>query len=181
MSNLIIPISNIGEKNWIKKLTTFLEEYGVEVKALENINSDYKIPESMKLYYKHFGGIESSDFMYNLYKPQDLTGLGKTNWSFVKDNFPPNELEKYVVFAESPGNDPVCLNLCNNSIHFFSHDPIKSTKVFENFNQYLIYEIIEIQKLMGDIEFDKEAEINYHKKNLNGIQIDYEFRHMKFC
>jgi len=85
------------------------------------------------------------------------------------------------VFSESPGNDPVCLNLEDNSIYFFSHDPIKKVKIFEDFTQYLKYEIIEIQKLMGDIDSNKEEEINYQKENLQSNNIDYDFRYMKFC
>jgi hypothetical protein len=180
MSEPIIPIKKIGEENWIEKLTDFLEEYDVEVKSLD-FNSDIKLPKEISDYYENFGGIDSSDFMYNLYKPDKFVKLIESDWSFLKENFNDEELEKFIVFSESPSNDPVCLNLEDFSIHFFSHDPIKSLKIFENFNQYLRYEIIEIQKLMGDIEFSKEEEINFQKQNLNGIDIDFDFRYMKFC
>ena len=132
-----------------------------------DFNSDFKLPDEMIDYYKHFGGIDSSDFMYNLYKPDKFIKLKESHWSFLKEKFKDEDIEHFLVFSESPGNDPVCLNPEDSSIHFFSHDPIKSMKIFDDFNQYLRYEIIEIQKLMGDVEFDKKEEILYQKKNLN--------------
>lgn len=176
-----LPIESIGEDSWVDKLTLFLEEYDVEVEGVESVSSTFPLPDYMKDYYTFFGGIESSDFMYQLYKPDDFVLLSESNWSFVAENFSSSEIEKFVVFSESPGNDPVCINSEDNTIHLFSHDPLKGQKVFEDFNQYLQYEIIELQKLMGDIDWSKEEEIEYHKEKLGGSNIDYSFRYMKFC
>jgi len=176
-----LPIEFIGEDNWINKLVKFLEQYDVEVEGLKSIDCMFKIPEQMEKYFKYFGGISSSDFMYNLYSPKDFIKLSVSDWSFINENFSLEETEKYIVFSESPGNDPVCLNMENDTIHIFSHDPLKKAKIFEDFNQYLQYEVIEIQKLMGDIEWNKDDEIEYHKEKLAGKDIDYTFRYMKFC
>lgn len=181
MDKPLIPILKIGENNWIEKLTEFLESYDIEATALNIIQSEFELPKPVINYYQNFGGIESIDFMYNLYKPKDFISISNSDWSFVKENFAENELNNLVVFSESPANDPLCLHLENKSIYLFSHDPVTKSKVFENFDQYLRYEILEIQKLMGDIQFSGEQEIAYHKEYLNGVNIDYNFRCMKLC
>nr|WP_121271777.1 SMI1/KNR4 family protein [Pedobacter schmidteae] len=181
MENITMPITSIGEPDWIEKLTTFLESYDVEVEGLEDFESAFELPEQVMEYYRHFGGIESSDFMYNLYKPEQLIGLSQSQWSFVKENFTDTQMQPYIVFSESPGNDPVCFDKHDFSIWLFSHDPLRKAKVFEDFNQYLQYEMIELQKLMGDVDFaDDEEEMRYHQENLSGNDIDFDFRRMKF-
>lgn len=175
-----LPINYIGEENWINNLSVFLEDYDVVVKRTE-LSTNLKLPKSMEEYYQNFGGIVSSDFMHNLYKVSGLILLVNTYHEFIQENFSTELTKQFIVFSASPSNDPVCLNIVDETIHLFSHDPVDSKKVFENFDQYLKYEIIEIQKLMGDVNFSKEEEIEYHKKYLNGDGIDYEFRYMKFC
>ncbi|WP_338794229.1 SMI1/KNR4 family protein [Bernardetia sp. MNP-M8] len=179
MKEPVLPIKTIGETNWTTKLTIFLEEYDVEVVGLESLSSKFELPKLMDMYFRNFGGIDSHDFMYNLYTPNKFIKLSESSWSFVKDKFSLKEMDEYIVFAESPSNDPICFHKTNNSIYLFSHDPIKKAKVFEDFNQYLLYEIIELQKLMGDIEWSEEEEIEYKKENFRGKDIDYEFRYMK--
>ncbi|OJX32665.1 MAG: hypothetical protein BGO86_10420 [Chryseobacterium sp. 36-9] len=181
MKNITLPIATIGESNWIEKLTAFLESYDVEVAGLDELNTDFYLSEDVTEYYRNFGGIESIDFMYNLYKPEHFINLSKSNWSFVKEHFTEEEAGQYLVFAESPGNNPVCFDTNDFSIWLFSHDPLKKAKVFENFNQYLQYEIIELQKLMGDVDFeDDDEEMLYHKENLSGNNIDFDLRRIKF-
>lgn len=180
MENITKPITIIGEPDWIEKLTVFLESYDVEVAGLDEMNTGFHLPEDVMEYYQNFGGIDSSDFMYNLYKPKQLISLSQSQWSFAKENFTDAEMQPYIVFAESPGNDPVCFDAHDFSIWLFSHDPLKKAKVFEDFNQYLQYEIIELQKLMGDVGFDDDEEMLYHKENLSGNDIDFDFRTMKF-
>lgn len=176
-----MPITTIGEPDWIEKLTAFLESYDVEVAGLDVLDTGFHLPEDVMEYYPNFGGIESSDFMYTLYKPQQLISLSLSQWSFVKENFADDETQRYIVFAESPGNDPLCFDTSDFSVWLFSHDPLKKAKVFEDFNQYLRYEIIELQKLMGDVDFeDVEEERTYYKKYLAGNNIDYDLREMKF-
>lgn len=175
-----MPINKIGEENWIEKLTDFLAEYDVDVENLD-FTSKYQLPFDMELYYKNFGGIESSDYMYNLYTPDKFIEIENSDWEFINEYFSGIEKNRFIVFGESPANDPLCLDLKTEEIYLFSHDPIKQEKVFENFTQYLKYEIIETQKLLGDIECDKSEELEYHQEFLGGSNIDYKFRLMKFC
>ena len=74
-----MPINKIGEEDWIKKLTDFLAEYDVEVEDLD-FTSKYQLPFDMELYYKNFGGIESSDYMYNLYSPDKFIEIENSDW-----------------------------------------------------------------------------------------------------
>ncbi|SDD44639.1 hypothetical protein [Niabella drilacis] len=181
MEKITMPIHTIGESNWIEKLTAFLENYDVGVLGLDAFDNDFNLSKTVVDYYTYFGGIDSSDFMYNLYRPEQFIQLSQSTWSFVKEHFTDQEPEPFIVFAESPGNDPVCFNKDDFSAWLFSHDPLKKAKVFEDFNQYLQYEIIELQKLMGDVEFANAGEeLEYHKKYLGGKDIDYHFREMKF-
>ena len=39
MSELVMPINNIGEENWIENLTKFLENYDVEVEGIDSLES----------------------------------------------------------------------------------------------------------------------------------------------
>jgi hypothetical protein len=69
---------------------------------------------------------------------------------------------EYIVFSTSPSNEPLCINKNTNEIFLFSHDPLKYEKVYNDFNDYLISEIISIQKLFGYIKF-KNSEDNIHQ------------------
>ncbi|SYX81681.1 conserved protein of unknown function [Paenibacillus alvei] len=183
----ILPIRQIGEDNWIENLTCFLEDQDVEVISLETENFqntekylDWIIPSQTKDYFLHFGGIESSDFMYNLKKMDEWEALTNSIWEFVSLYFQQDETDKYIVFAESPGNDPVCFKRNTGEIYLFSHDPIKRAKVYKDFNDYLLNEIIEIQKLYAEVTFDSsEEEIEYKRNLLDGEGIDFDFRYLK--
>lgn len=177
----ILPINKIGGENWVRKLTDFLQQYDVDVKPLATVESKVELPTHMTDYYKNFGGIESSDFMYNLYQPEKFIKLSESKWSFINENFTKEITTDFIVFSESPSNDPVCLNIKDFSVHFFSHDPVEHKKVFKDFNQYLIYEIIELQKLMGDFELTKDQEIEHQKIILGVENLDYNFRYIHFC
>ncbi|MEB2301186.1 hypothetical protein LAV72_16335 [Lysinibacillus xylanilyticus] len=62
----------------------------------------------------------------------------------------------------------------------FSHDPIKMAKVYKDFNDYLLNEIVEIQKLYAEIAFDSsKEEIAYKENLLDGDGIDVDFRYLK--
>jgi len=183
----ILPIRQIGEDNWIENLTCFLEDQDVEVISLETENFqkteqylDWIIPSQTKDYFLHFGDIESSDFMYNLKKMDEWEALTNSIWEFVSLYFQQEETDKYIVFAESPGNDPICFKRDTGEIYLFSHDPIKRVKVYKNFNDYLLNEIIEIQKLYAEVTFDSsKEEIEYKRNLLNGEGIDFDFRYLK--
>jgi len=183
----ILPIRQIGEDNWIENLTCFLEDQDVEVISLETENFqktekylDWIIPSQTKDYFLHFGGIESSDFMYNLKKMDEWEALTNSIWEFVSLYFQQDETDKYIVFAESPSNDPICFKRDTGEIYLFSHDPIKRAKVFKDFNDYLLNEIIEIQKLYAEVTFDSsKEEIEYKRNLLDGEGIDFDFRYLK--
>lgn len=183
----ILPIRQIGEDNWIENLTCFLEDQDVEVISLETENFqntekylDWIIPSQTKDYFLHFGGIESSDFMYNLKKMDEWEALTNSIWEFVSLYFQQEETDKYIVFAESPSNDPICFKRDTGEIYLFSHDPIKRAKVYKDFNDYLLNEIIEIQKLYAEVTFDSsKEEIEYKRNLLDGEGLDFDFRYLK--
>ncbi|MCM3342710.1 SMI1/KNR4 family protein [Paenibacillus sp. MER TA 81-3] len=183
----ILPIRQIGEDNWIENLTCFLEDHDVEVISLETENFqktekylDWIIPSQTKDYFLHFGGIESSDFMYNLKKMDKWEALTNSIWEFVSLHFQQEETDKYIVFSESPSNDPICFKRDTGEIYLFSHDPIKRAKVYKDFNDYLLNEIIEIQKLYAEVSFDSsKEEIEYKENLLDGVGIDFDFRYLK--
>jgi|GEM_PF-4740010 len=183
-----IPISFIREENWVSKLSDFLIDHDVEViplvdRDIIDITSnrlDWEISLNIRDYYLNFGGIESSDFMYNLKSLSDFEYLKDSEWEFISLYFRKEEIDDFIVFSESPGNDPICIQKSTNEIFLFSHDPIKNAKVYNNFDDYVLNEIIEIQKLFAEIKFDSSAEeLNYKMKVLGGENIDYQFRSIK--
>ena len=184
----ILPIRQIGEDNWIEKLSSFLEDHDVEVIALEGEKIfqktehylDWIIPSQTKDYFLNFGGIESSDFMYNLKKIDEWEVLTNSIWEFVSLNFKKEETDEYIVFSESPSNDPICFKRDTGQVYLFSHDPIKRAKVYKDYNDYLLNEMIDIQKLYTEVTFDcSKEEIEYKANLLDGDGIDFNFRYIK--
>ncbi|MGE7928264.1 SMI1/KNR4 family protein [Lysinibacillus xylanilyticus] len=185
---MMVPIRQIGEDNWIENQTSFLEDHDVEVISLEcekvfqKIEKylDWIIPSQTKDYFINFGGIESSDFMYNLKKIDEWGVLTNSIWEFVSLHFQQEETDKYIVFSESPSNDPICFKRETGEIYLFSHESIKGAKVYKDFNDYLLNEIIEIQKLYTEVTFDSyKEEIEYKAALLDGNDIDFDFRYLK--
>jgi hypothetical protein len=175
-----MPIRKIGEGDWVEKLTCFLEEYGVDVIPLDDKNLinkverrlKWKFPQDLKDYYLSFGGIDSPDFMCNLKRLDEYTTLSN---SFIEETG-----NNCVIFAESPANEPLCIDKQSCEIYLFSYDPFRYAKVYNDFNDYLISEIINIQELFGELEFDsKKNKINFMSKILQGDNIDYVFRNIK--
>lgn len=184
----ILPIRQIGEGNWIENLSSFLEDHDVEVILLEGENCfqkserylDWIIPSQTKDYFLNFGGIESSDFMYNLKKMGEWEVLTNSIWEFVSLNFQQEETDEYIVFSESPSNDPICFKRDTGEVYLFSHDPIKRAKVYKDFNDYLLNEIIDIQELYEEVTFGSaKGEIEYKANLLGGESIDFDFRYLK--
>ncbi|WP_068985688.1 SMI1/KNR4 family protein [Lysinibacillus xylanilyticus] len=178
----ILPIRQIGEDNWIEKLSSFLEDHDVEVISLEREKIfqkteyylDWIIPSQIKDYFLNFGGIESSDFMYNLKKIDEWEVLTNSLW------FKQEETDEYIIFSESPSNDPICFKRDTGQVYLFSHDPIKRAKVYKDFNDYLLNEMIDIQKLYTEVTFDcSKEEIEYKANLLDGDGIDFNFRYLK--
>ncbi|MEG0528149.1 MAG: hypothetical protein RR531_11605 [Longicatena sp.] len=183
-----LPIKQIGEDNWIENLSFFLEDHDVEVISLAGEKKfqmterylDWIIPSQTKDYFLNFGGIESSDFMYNLKKIGEWEVLTNSIWEFVSLNFQQEETDKYIVFSESPSNDPICFKRDTGEVYLFSHDPIKRAKVYKDFNDYLLNEIIDIQKLYAEVTFNSsKEEIEYKANLLGGEGIDFDFRYLK--
>jgi len=184
----ILPIKQIGEDNWIENLTSFLENHDVEVVSLKSDKIyekteqylDWTIPSQTKDYFLNFGGIESSDFMYNLKKIDEWEVLTNSVWEFVSFYFKVEETDAYIVFFESPSNDPVCFKRDTGEVYLFSHDPIKRAKVYKDFNDFLLNEIVEIQKLYEEVTFNSsKEEIEYKENLLDGDGIDFDFRYLK--
>ncbi|MDO7849703.1 SMI1/KNR4 family protein [Hymenobacter sp. M29] len=188
MNTFFTPaILKIGEPDWIAKLQAYLESYGItcQGESLYNIQKaeeklGIRLPGEMREYYEHFGATSDSDFMYSLKPVAEFEYLSATNWSFVPLHFQPSEINSMVVFAESPGNDPLCFDSKTNAIYLFSHDPIKKAKVFTDFSQYVVHELIETERLLGDQVTDAAIE-GLKTKYLAGDNndVDYEFRRMK--
>lgn len=180
-----LPITRIGENDWKNKLGSYLKSRDIEFKGLpeekiikwEN-NQGIKLPQDIYSYYLYFGSTDSSDFMYGLKKIDDLEFLFAANLTFVNLNFKMYQINTMVFFAESPANDPLCFDKDSGEIYLFSHDPVEKARVFSDFNQYLLYEIIETEKLVGDgIKKIREDELK--KEYLSGEGINYNFRNLK--
>lgn len=179
-----LPIKYIGEKEWKNKLGKYLtsrdiEFSGVDEKEIEKWEkSNSKLPEDMRAFYHYFGKLDSSDFMYGLKNINEIKFLFAANLTFVNLNFKMYQINTMILFADSPGNDPLCFDKDSGEIYLFSHDPVEKARVFSNFNQYLIYEILETEKLVGDgIEKGREEELK--KEHLSGDGINYSFRDLK--
>lgn len=188
MKNIVNPIKQIGESEWVNKLATFLEEFDIEVLPLEDkkeISQTEKIlgwsmPDDMKEYYLHFGGIESDDFLFNLKKLVEFTLLSAEEWKYVTESIEGVKFNEFIVFSESPGNDPLCIHKDTHEVYLFSHDPIMYSKVYNNFSDYVISEIVALQELCGELSFENKSEKQAVLMNLlNGDNIDYEFRNQK--
>ena len=184
-----LPIKQIGEENWIDKLTEFLVERDVEVIPLGDYSQvfghtektlNWTIPQQIKDYFSAFGGIKSGDFMYGLYEINKWQVLTNSDWSFISEYFPKNETDNYIVFADSPATDPICFDKLSGEVYLFSHYPVRKAKVYKSFNDFLLDEIIHLQVLFLEVDFaSKEAEIEYKANLLSGEGIDFVFRYMR--
>lgn len=179
-----LPIKKIGEENWVEKLTEFLEYYDVSNIdgdiISDNLKDSLSMSDEIARYYESFGKIDSSDFMYNLKPIDEFVALKDSDWSFVKEKFGKEEISDFIVFSQSPGNDPVCYKKGDTKIYLFSHDPVNKAIIFNSFNDYLLFELVQLEKLMGDAGFDdKSEENNFYKEVLNDDGVDIDFRYMK--
>ena len=187
MSTLFTPpVTQIGEADWVNKLQAYLKGYDVNIqgaspaqiaateKALATI-----LPAEMKEYYRYFGATSNADFMYNLRPVQQLQWLADTDWEFISLYFAPSEINSFIVFSESSGNDPVCFDVQTGGIYLFSHDAVKMARVFDNFSQYLIYQLLDTEELIGDDGLSEPAKQALKNKYLSSENLDYDFRDMK--
>jgi hypothetical protein len=180
------PISHIGEPDWANKLQQYLEAnditcIGESLATIERAEAtlELSLPWQLKEYYLRFGTTSTSDYMYNLRPITDFVRLFATNWSFITFNFRMSEINTMVVFAESPGNDPLCFDFKTGAIYLFSHDPVKKAKVFTDFSQYVVHELFEAERLVGSHQLNDDDITKLTKEYLSGEDIDYAFRQLK--
>ncbi|RFP63498.1 hypothetical protein D0N36_19120 [Hymenobacter lapidiphilus] len=180
-----LPITNIGQDNWVEKVAQFLNSYAIEPVGISSESIRQReaalgvtLPTDIKEYYLHFGGTDSSDFMYGLQKINQIQVFSVTDDSFPCCSFEFHELKDLVAFALSPANDPLCFDKNSGEIFLLSHDPLIKAKVFHNFSQYLLHELIELEKLEGN-GISEEEEKALTDEYLAGQGIDYPIRYMK--
>lgn len=188
MINFTLPFKKIGERGWDRKLASFLEGYDVESEPLEDKDSiketekrlQWSMPEVMKKYYLKFGGTESDDYLYNLKPLEEFSELSAEEWDYVTEDIDKDVISDYIVFAESLNNDPICISRSTEEIYLFSHDPLRYAKIYKDFNDYILANIIDLQELLGDLEFNSEEEKNnFMSEMFTGDNIDYQFRNQK--
>ena len=184
-SRFEFPLTTIGEPDWEAKLRHYLEGYdiacvGVTSQQLADCEARLgaALPAPMRAYYQAFGGSQSSDFMYGLLPLAEIAPLATAGFEFVSLYFDPAELAAMVWFADSPGNDPLCFNQGTGELYLFSHDPVRKGKVFADFNQYLLFEILQLESLLGD-GLDEALAKQLTEKYLRGDATDYAFRTQK--
>jgi hypothetical protein len=151
------PLTSIGEPAWEAKLRRYLENYditctGVTPQQLATCEATLGValPATMRAYYLDFGGSQSSDFMYGLLPVEEIAPLATAGFEFISLYFTEAEVARMVWFAESPSNDPLCFDADTGALYLFSHDPVQKAKVFADFNQYLLFEIMQLEDLLGD-------------------------------
>ena len=184
-SSFKFPLTSIGEPGWEAKLRQHLETYEVagagatppQVAACE-ARLGAPLPATMRAYYLAFGDSQSSDFMYGLLPIAEVQPLATAGYEFISLYFTPEEIDGLVWFAESPGNDPLCFDQATGALYLFSHDPVRKGKVFTDFNQYLLFELIQLEALLGE-GLDEDTERQLADRYLLGEGIDYAFRTQK--
>ena len=179
------PLTGIGEPGWEAKLRQYLESHdiayvGVTPQQLAACEATLgtPLPAAMRAYYLAFGDGQSSDFMYGLLPVAAVAPLATAGFEFVSLYFAPAEVAGMVYFADSPGNDPLCFDQATGELYLFSHDPVRKAKVFTDFNQYLLFEIIQLEVLLGE-GMDETRAHQLADEYLLGDGIDYAFRTQK--
>ena len=179
------PLTTIGEPAWEAKLRHYLEGYDIictgatpqQVAACE-ATLGAALPASLRAYYLAFGSSQNADFMYGLLPVTELKPLAAAGFEFVNLYFAPAEIAGMVWFADSPGNDPLCFDQATGELYLFSHDPVQKAKVFTDFNQYLLFEIMQLEELLGD-GINEGQKQQLAATYLVGGKIDYAFRTQK--
>jgi hypothetical protein len=179
------PLTSIGEPAWEEKLRQYLVGYdiactGVAPQQLATCEATLGValPATMRAYYLGFGGSQSSDFMYGLLPVAEIAPLATAGFEFVSLYFTAAEVARMVWFADSPSNDPLCFDSDTGALYLFSHDPVRKAKVFADFNQYLLFEIIQLENLLGD-GLDEARVKQLAGIYLLGNGIDYALRAQK--
>lgn len=188
MKKLKIPFEKIGQDGWEKKAQSFFEKYDIETLPLDEsaLTSAEKklglvLPQSLKEFYAAFGGTVRKDleFTCHLYEPAQFMPLDEAAWSFVRENFPKEETENFIVIGESPARDPVVIEKGTAEIFLFSHDPVSKCKMYDDFDQLVKDNMINIQIQLDDLDIDRDQEIKLKAELLGGKNIDSEMRYIK--
>lgn len=184
-SSFKFPLTSIGEPDWEAKLRQHLQGYDIVCEGVTppqlaacEARLGAPLPATMRAYYLAFGGTRSSDFMYGLLPLAEVEPLATAGFEFVSLYFTPEKVAGMVYFADSPGNDPLCFDQATDELYLYSHDPVRKGKVFTDFNQYLLFELIQLEALVGE-GLDEDAEQQLAESYLVGEGIDYAFRTQK--
>jgi hypothetical protein len=184
-SQFEFPLTSVGEPDWEAKLRQHLEGYDIACQgatpqqlAACEARLGAGLPAPIRAYYLAFGGSQSPDFMYGLLALAEVQPLATASYEFISLYFGPAEVAGMVWFAESPGNDPLCFAQDTGALYLFSHDPVRKAKVFTDFNQYLLFELMQLEELLGE-GLDEQAEKQLADHYLAGEGIDYAFRKQK--
>lgn len=132
----------------------------------------------MRAYYLAFGATDTSDFMHGLLPLSELTLLPEAGFEFISLYFMPADTQAMVYFADSPGTDPLCFSQQSGEIYLFSHDPLRKGKVFTDFSQYLLAELLELEHLLGE-GLDEPLRASLAAQYLAAEGVDDDFRNMK--
>lgn len=179
------PITRIGEPDWAARLQQYLAGYAIdcvgvspeELAACE-ARLGTALPAPMRAYYLAFGGTQSADFMYGLLPVAEVEPLLSAGFEFVSLYFTPQEVAGLVYFADSPGNDPLCVAPDTGELYLLSHDPVCKAKVFAGFNQYLLFEMMQLEDLLGEgLPADQARQLAADHLSASGI--DYDLRTQK--
>ena len=180
------PFTRIGEPDWAAKLRQYLAAGGISctgerLAAIEQAEASLAapLPPPIREYYLRFGTTSDADYMYSLKPAAGLVHLGAAGWRFINENFLASEISRMIVFSESPGNDPLCFDAKTGAIYLFSHDPVEKAKVFSDFSQYVLHELLETERLVGDSDLSESAVNQLTDKYLSGEGINYNFRALK--
>lgn len=184
-SQFKFPLTSIGEPNWEAKLRQHLAGYDIACEgatpqqlAACEASLGTALPAPMRAYYLAFGGSQNPDFMYGLLPLAQVQPLATAGYEFISLYFTPAEVAGLIWFAESPGTDPLCFAQDTGALYLFSHDPVQKAKVFTDFSQYLLFELMQLEALLGE-GLDEESEQQLADRYLIGEGIDYAFRTQK--
>lgn len=188
MKKLKIPFEKIGQDGWKKKAQSFFQKYDIETVPLDGnvlASAEQKLglvlPQPLKDFYAAFGGTPRKDleFTCHLYDPSQFMPLNEAAWSFIPENFSTEETESFIVIGESPARDPVVLEKGTAEIFLFSHDPVSKCKMYDDFDQLVKDNMLNIEIQLDDLDIDRDQEIKLKAELLGGENIDTEMRYIK--
>jgi hypothetical protein len=191
------PVRNLEQEGWQNALKDFLGGYDVEAQGLsaEEIAAlekqlEYSFPRDFRNYLLDFGKTERMDFTPCLLESSEFISLKDSDFEFIshyaEEVFSEDGASDYIQVAGSLGGDPLCFYKRNNvdsesehsasALFFFSHDPVEKVKVFDSFTQYLLFEILNLQQLMGELEKEEFVKLNYGVLSSDSCDMELRLR-----